>query len=152
VDREQGPTPLDYAAVNAAYATLLAAAVARRRERELERFAGAELVPLGLATFAIAKTIAHERIGVWVREPFVEEEGGKRRPRGRRLRRVVGELVTCTRCVGAWSALGLVGLRIAAPTAGRTVTDVFAVAALNDFLQAGFRALCEEVNARSSAR
>ena len=43
----------------------------------------------------------------------MELDHGERRPRGRGLRRAVGELVTCTRCVGAWSALGIVGLRLA---------------------------------------
>jgi Protein of unknown function (DUF1360) len=47
-----------------------------------------------------------------------------------------------TRCVGTWSALGLVGLRVASPEAGRTVTAVLATSATNDFLQAGFKALC----------
>jgi hypothetical protein len=64
---------------------------------------------------------------------------GERRPRGRRLRRAVGELITCTRCVGAWSALAVVGLRVADPAAGRTVTNVLAVSAANDWLQAGFK-------------
>ena len=36
-----------------------------------------------------------------------------KRPRGRRLRYAVGELLNCTRCMGAWSALGLVALRAA---------------------------------------
>ena len=37
------------------------------------------------------------------------------RPRGRRMRYAVGELLNCTRCVGAWSALGLVALRLHPP-------------------------------------
>jgi hypothetical protein len=82
-----------------------------------------------------------------VREPFVDDPVHPHRPRGHRLQRAVGELVTCTRCVGAWSALGLVGLRTLAPDAGRTVTGVLATSALNDFLQAGFRALCGAANA-----
>ena len=47
----------------------------------------------------------------------------RRRPKGRRLRYAVGELLTCTRCTGAWSALGLVALRLHSPAAGRTVSD-----------------------------
>ena len=73
-----------------------------------------------------------------------EEQGRRPRPRGRRLRHVVGELITCTRCVGAWSALGLVGLRLTNPAAGRVVNDVLAVSAMNDWLQAGFKALCAQ--------
>src|SRR4051812_50009211 len=81
-----------------------------------------EMLPIAAATFALAKVVAREKIGTWVRDPFVEVEGGERKPRGTRLQRAVGELVTCTRCIGAWSALTVVGLRMADPPAGRTRT------------------------------
>jgi hypothetical protein len=144
-DRET--EPVDYAALNAVYGALLAAVVLATRERGAAKdpISGPELIPLSAATFALSKVIAREKIGTWVREPFVEEEDD-RRPRGRRLRRAVGELLTCTRCVGAWSALGIVGLRLAAPSSGRVVTNVLAVSAANDWLQAAFRALCDEAN------
>ena len=78
------------------------------------------------------------------------EEGGSKRPKGRRLRYAVGELMTCTRCMGAWSALALVGLRLHAPRAGRTVTTVLAASAGNDALQAGFSWLCARANEQSA--
>jgi hypothetical protein len=149
-DSHQDPLPRDYGAINAVYATLLTGLVFVARSRDTERISGAELVPLGAATFALSKVIARERIGAWVREPFVEDPINARRPRGDRLRHAVGELVTCTRCVGAWSALGLVGLRVASPRAGRTVTAVLASSAGNDFLQAGFRGLCGLANKAES--
>ena len=144
-----GPTtPADYAVLNAIYGALLAALLIATRTHDGEdaRIGHVELLPLGAATFSLSKLIAHERIGVWLREPFVDEGDGHRRPRGRHLRRAIGELVTCTRCVGAWSGLGLVGLRTLSPSAGRTVTAVLAVSAVNDFLQAGFRAVTEKAN------
>ena len=147
----QTPTePQDYAALNAVYAAALGGLVAspagRRATRELA--APGELVPLGLAAFALSKALAREKVSTWLRGPFVEEpEQGERRPRGEGLRYAVGELLTCTRCAGAWSSLALVGLRLAAPTAGRTVTTVLATSAASDFLQAGFSRLCAETNA-----
>jgi hypothetical protein len=92
----------------------------------------------------------HEKVETWVRRPFVHEHAEGRRPRGRRLRYAVGELLSCTRCLGAWSALGLVGLRSASPAAGRTVTTVLAISAASDFLQSGFSLLCRraELEAR----
>src|SRR3954453_2356555 len=163
---ERSTEPVDYAALNAVYGALLTGVVLATRDRAAEDpISGPELIPLAAASFALAKVIAREKIGTWVREPFVEEEdGGKQRgrrprrrepvggeedrgkPRGRPLRRAVGELLTCTRCVGAWSALGIVGLRLASPSSGRVVTNVLAVSAANDWLQAGFRALCGEAN------
>jgi uncharacterized protein DUF1360 len=135
--RDDTPTePVDYAKINAVYGVLTLAVVLSTRE----------LVPIAAATFALSKVIAREKIGSWMREPFVEQEGGERRPVGQGVRRAVGELVTCTRCVGAWSALGLVGLRLADPDSGRIVTNVLAASAANDWLQAGFKRLTESVN------
>lgn len=140
------PLPRDYGAINGVYGLLLAGVLYATRDREEDRISGAELLPLGAATFALSKVIAREKIGAWVREPFVDDGVHPHRPEGRRVRRAVGELVMCTRCVGAWSALGLVGLRVASPKAGRTVTAVLATSATNDFLQAGFKALCGVAN------
>ena len=67
------------------------------------------------------------------------------------MRHAIGELLTCTRCVGAWSALGLVGLRLTSPATGRVVNDVLAVSALNDWLQATFRLLCAKAEEASSS-
>jgi hypothetical protein len=146
--RDDTPTePVDYATLNAVWGALMVAVIASTRERAREEpIAGRELIPIAAATFALSKLIAREKIGSWMREPFVEQHGGERRPRGRRLQRAVGELVTCTRCVGAWSALGVVGLRLASPDSGRVVTNVLAASAANDWLQAGFKLLTASVN------
>jgi len=148
VERDDAPTePVDYAAINAVYGALLTAVVLTTRDRAREDpITGRELLPICAATFALSKVIAREKIGSWVREPFVEDPKGAKKPRGRRLQRAVGELVTCTRCIGAWSALGVVGLRLASPESGRIVTNVLAASAANDWLQAGFKLLCGAVN------
>jgi hypothetical protein len=141
--------PVDYAAINAVWISLAAALVAGTRGRaSRDPITSKELIPLAAATFAMSKAVARERIGTWVREPFVEEEGGPERvhPKGNRVRRAVGELVTCTRCVGTWSALAVVGLRVVHPEAGRTVSAVLASSAANDWLQAGFKLLTEQTN------
>ena len=147
--RADTPTePYDYMALNAVFAALLAGVVvaARERTRGSEPLTSRDLAVTSAATFALSKVIARERIGTWVREPFVEEETDGQQPRGRGLRHAVGELLTCTRCVGAWSALGLVGLRLTSPSTGRVVNDVLAVSAMNDWLQAGFKLLCAKTN------
>src|SRR5687767_15984318 len=86
--------PYDYLALNAVFAALLAGVVvaAREKTRASEPLTSRDLAVSGAASFALAKVIARERIGAWVREPFVEEEAGQR-PRGRGLRHAVGELV-----------------------------------------------------------
>jgi hypothetical protein len=142
------PGAAEYASLNAVYALALAGLVAgtHNRGEDVRAVLGTELIPLTAATFAVSKMIARERIGSWVREPFVEDPVGRKRPRGGSVRRALGELVTCSRCVGAWTALGFVGLRVVHPRAGRTATAVFAVAGFNDFAQAGFRGLCDWAN------
>ena len=130
----QTPTEaVDYAALSVIYGSLLAGAAHSARGRE--PIPRAELVPLSAATFALSKLIVHEKVETWLRQPFVEERADGTRPRGRRMRYAVGELLNCTRCVGGWSALGLVALRMHSPAAG------------NDFLQTAFSLLCARSNA-----
>jgi Protein of unknown function (DUF1360) len=157
--RDGGPEPgrdvepVDYAEINAVYALLAAAVIATTRGRMREDpIRAGELPQLAAASFALSKVVAREKIGVWVRDPFVEEQDGDRQPRGRRLRRAMGELVTCTRCVGAWSALGLVGLRLYSPDAGRIATAVLATSAGNDWMQAAFAWLTGKANETKSSR
>ena len=85
-----------------------------------------------------------EKVGTWVRDPLVDE--ADRTPKGRRLRYAAGELLTCTRCLGTWTSLGLVGLHAARPREAKIVACVLATAALNDWLQAGFSLLTARTN------
>jgi hypothetical protein len=137
----QTPTEaVDYAVLTTAYGALLGAtAISARGRAPVPRD---EVPLLAAATFALSKLIVHEKAESWLREPFVDERPGVRRPKGRRLRYAVGELLTCTRCTGAWTALGLVALRLHAPATGRTVTTVLAASAGSDMLQAAFSWLC----------
>jgi hypothetical protein len=148
---EQTPTEtVDYALLSAVYGSMLATlAYSARGAEPIPR---AELVPLSAATFALSKLIVHEKVETWLRAPFVEEraDGGKR-PRGRRLRYAVGELLNCTRCIGAWSALGLIALRMHQPAAGRAATAVLAVSAGNDVFQSAFTLICARANAAQEA-
>jgi uncharacterized protein DUF1360 len=141
----QTPTEaIDYAVLSSVYGALLGAAALSARERE--PVSHAEVPILAAATFALSKLIVHEKVESWIRQPFVDEQPGRRRPKGRRLRYAVGELLTCTRCTGAWSALALVALRLHAPATGKTVATVLASSAGNDMLHAGFQWLCAGAN------
>jgi len=140
--------PLDYAALSAAWAGALGALLLAARDRDADIVQPAEIVPLGVATFALAKLLAKEKVDRWVRAPFVDEApGGERNPKGENLRYAVGEMLTCTRCVGTWSALGLVALRVVRPREARVVNTVLGASALNDWAQSGFNWLCAKSNA-----
>ncbi len=139
--------PIDYAALSAGYSALTGALLVAARAKEAQAIRASELPVMGLATFALAKLIAKEKVDSWVREPFLEEKpNGERRPKGKRMRYAVGELLSCTRCVGSWSALGLVGMRLLRPREAQVVLPVLALAAANDWLQTGFTTLCAEAN------
>ena len=135
--------PTDYAALSAGYGALLGALLVAVRDHGEEPLTQEDLPVLGLATFALSKLLTKEKVESWVRQPFLEETpDGDRRPKGRGLRYATGELLSCSRCMGSWSALGLVALRTLRPREARIVTAVLATSAVNDWLQAGFSRLC----------
>lgn len=139
--------PVDYAALSTGYAALAGAVLLAARDHGDEPLQASEIVPLGIAAFSLAKLISKEKVETWMREPFLEElPGGERRPKGRRMRYAVGELLSCTRCVGAWSSLALVGLRLKRPREARVITAMLGTSAVNDWLQAGFTLLCAAGN------
>jgi hypothetical protein len=148
---DQPVRPADYAALSAGWGAALGTVLIAARDKGEEPVRAGEILPLGVATFALSKLVAKEKVDRWVREPFVEEHpNGERHPKGDGLRYAVGELLTCTRCVGTWSALGLVALRVTRPREARVVSAVLGASAVNDWTQAGFNWVCAKSNAAQS--
>ncbi len=117
--------------------------------RRPERLTALDLGVLAAATFKAARTVSSDEILSFVRDPFVEgeaHEGDEEPVEPGDLRQAVGELLTCSRCIGTWAAAGLLSAQTLAPRTGRLLTGVLAVAAANDFLQAGFAALTAKSN------
>jgi hypothetical protein len=128
----------------------VAGALARLLDRDPRQHDALDLVVLGAATFKAARTIARDEVTSFIRDPFVEGdagEGDERPVETGDLRQAIGELVTCSRCVGTWVAGGLAATQILAPRFGRILTWTLAAAGLNDWLQAGFAALTSKANA-----
>jgi hypothetical protein len=143
---EQSHPPYhSYAGIVATFAGGLAAATALSRAlgREPQELSGLDLVALAGATFKASRTISHDKVTSFLREPFVEGDAydGHEEPAGEGMQRAMGELVTCSRCVGAWVAAGLASSQVVAPRFGRLLTWTLAAAAANDFLQTAFVAL-----------
>jgi hypothetical protein len=144
-DRE--PPYEAYAAIAGAFLAGLGvvAALARRSPPA----SALDLVALSAATFKASRTVSRERVASFVRQPFVEGEadrGDDERPAGEGFQRAIGELVTCPRCIGTWSAAALASTQMLTPRFGRALTWTLAAGAANDFLQAGFAALCAKTN------
>lgn len=125
-------------------------AVAAARDRPPVEMAPIDLALLGLATFKASRTVARDKVTSFVREPFVEGEAydgeGERPTHETELKQALGELVTCTRCIGTWIGAGLASTQILAPRTGRLLTTVLAAGAVNDFLLAGFAALTSKAD------
>ena len=134
-----------YAAIMGTFAAGLAGAalLAKALGREPRENGALDLLVLSLATFKTARTIARDDVGSFIREPFVE---GDEPVETGDLRQAIGELVTCSRCVGTWVAGGLTATQIVAPRFGRVLTWSLAAAGANDVLQAGFAALTGKSN------
>jgi hypothetical protein len=148
-ERQHPGRAVDYALINISYVSALVSigAVLHHQGEEID-LSPREVILLILATFSLADVFAHERIATWIRRPFDFETADHRpgRPRGKGLRYAIGELMGCSRCLGSWSALGLVGLRVASPAAAGAVTTALAAGGANDFLQAVFRLLTDRAN------
>jgi len=123
--------------------------LAKALGRDPQEHRPVELVLLGLATFKAARTVSRDQVTSFLRDPFVEEEaheGGEEPVQTGDMRQAIGELVTCSRCIGTWVAAGLTTTQVIAPRFGRLLTWTLAAAGANDFLQAGFAALTNKSN------
>jgi uncharacterized protein DUF1360 len=127
----------------------LAGALARLLDRDPGEHSSLDFAVLGLATFKAARTISRDEVTSFIRDPFVEGEahqGGEDPLASGDLRQAIGELVTCSRCIGTWVAGGLAATQILAPRFGRVLTWSLAAAGANDWLQAGFSAATSKAN------
>ncbi len=152
-ERPAAPPPYHaYATITGVFVAGLALAggLARLLGRDPRDQTWLDLATLSAATFKAAKTIARDDVTSFIREPFVE--GDPRDPEEEHpvqtggMEQALGELVTCSRCVGIWAAAGLATTQDLAPRFGRMLTWTLAAAGINDLLQAGFAALTRKAN------
>jgi hypothetical protein len=128
----------------------VAGGVAKALGRDPREHTWLDLVALSAATFKAARTISRDEVTSFLREPFVEGEAregdGEQPVQTGGMDQAIGELVTCSRCVGTWAAAGLATAQVVTPRFGRLLTWTLGGAGINDFLQAGFAALTEKAN------
>jgi Protein of unknown function (DUF1360) len=148
---ENRPPYGSYAGIMGGFVGLLAGAGALSRllDRDPQCQTALDFAVLAAASFKTARTLSHDEVTSFIRQPFVRGQAHsgdeKPLPTGD-LEQAIGELVTCTRCVGTWAAAGLASTQILAPRFGRLLTWSLGAAAANDFLQAGFAALTSKAN------
>lgn len=112
-----------------------------------ERVDAKDLVLLGVATHKLSLIGAQDAVTSPLRAPFTElqeKESPKsldEKPRGKGLRRSVGELLTCQFCLGMWVAsLFTYGL-VLAPRVTRLIATVFTVVTISDHLHQTYKTL-----------
>ena len=141
-----------YAAIMATFVGGVSAitVVAAHLRREPVEQRVLDLAVLSLATFKAARTLAQDDVTSFIREPFVagaptDADEEQPLPTGG-PKQAIGELVTCSRCIGTWVAAGIVGMETLTPRFARTLTLSLAIAGVNDWFQAGFSALTAAAN------
>jgi hypothetical protein len=149
--RTDGPPYSSYAAIMATFAGGLAAAgaMARALRRDPQCNTALDFVVLSAAAFKAARTLSHDEVTSFLRDPFVKgraHSGDDEEPVQGGMEQAIGELVTCSRCAGTWAAAGLAATQVIAPRFGRLLTWSLGAAAANDFLQSAFSALSAKAN------
>jgi hypothetical protein len=151
VSVQERPPYESYAVIMGVFLGGLATAgvLARALDRDPECHTALDFAVLGAASFKAARTLSHDEVTSFLRQPFVRGQahsGDGEEPVEGGLEQAIGELVTCSRCAGTWVAAALAATQVVAPRFGRLLTWSLGAAAANDFLQAGFSALAGKAN------
>lgn len=154
-DKVKGPMQdhpfKSYTLLMAAYAALFGA-VASRLRRDPSLLAQTppprDLVLLGLASYQLSRLINYDKVTSPLREPFVDLDKGPLHPEGTRgeakgsgLRLVIGQLMTCSLCMSAWTGAFNVYLLTLSPRLGRLFLLVVAASGASDMLNPLFELL-----------
>jgi hypothetical protein len=138
-----------YAGLVGLFNGLLAALliVSRRSRGGLpEKVRFGDLVLVGVATFRLSRMLGKDKVTSFLRAPFTEYERPRgraeveERPRGRGVRRALGELLVCPYCLAQWVAAAFVYGLVLRPRATRLVASVFTVKAIADGCQIAYKA------------
>ena len=147
-----------YAGLAGIYGLGLGAALIRldRNDRLPARMGAGDGILLGLATHKLTRIVTRDWVTSPLRAPFVQYQrpapGGEveEKPRGKGLRRAIGDLITCPFCMGPWVAGSLMlGLSVK-PRATRLLMGIFASVAASDFLHRSY-GLLESMRQESEA-
>ena len=148
-DGGEEPLP-SYAALAGLFNLILAIflLLARKTGRPIpERVEARDIALLGVATHKLSLLLAKDAITSPLRAPFTElqekqsPKSVEEKPRGKGLRRSLGELLTCHFCVGQWIASFFAYGLVFAPAVTRLVASIFAIVALSDHLHQTYKAL-----------
>ncbi len=100
-----------------------------------------DLVLLGLSTYRAGRVIAYDQVTEPLRAPLAKSSEEGTTPKGSGVQAALGELVSCSTCIGTWIAAGLVyGLRVA-PTPTRAFLAFMSASGIAEVLDYAVQAL-----------
>ncbi len=112
-----------------------------------ERVDTKDIALLGMATHKLSMIGANDAVTSPLRAPFAEfqeKESPKKveeEPRGRGLRKSVGELILCQFCLGMWVAAFLTYGLVFVPRVTRLAATILTVLTISDYLHQTYKAL-----------
>jgi Protein of unknown function (DUF1360) len=106
-----------------------------------------DLLLVTVASHKASRLIAKDRVATPLRAPFTRFQSDRdagpgevdERPRGRGIRRAIGELLVCPYCLGMWTSAGFVAGLLVAPRFTRWVAAVFASFFGSELLQIAYK-------------
>jgi len=136
----------NYALLAGVFNTAFASALVKadREGKVPERIPAQDILLVGVATHKLSRIITKESVTGFARAPFTRYKGGSGKgeveeaPKGRGLRRAVGELLTCPYCMDQWISGAFTAGMLLAPRHTRVVASMFASLAISDGLQMAY--------------
>jgi hypothetical protein len=110
-----------------------------------DRIDDRDLLLLTVASHKASRLIAKDKVTSAIRAPFARYQGDagpgevSEEPRGRGLRRVIGELLICPYCLGMWTSAFLTAGLLVAPRFTRWVASVLVIFFGADMLQIAYK-------------
>ncbi len=110
-----------------------------------ERIDAGDLALVTVASHKASRLVSKDRVTSGIRAPFTkyQDDAGpgevSEEPRGRGLRRAIGELLVCPYCLGMWTSAAFVAGLLVAPRFTRWVASVLTVFFGSDMLQIAYK-------------
>ena len=134
---------------NLAFAVFLL--VARGVGRSIpERVDAKDIALLGVATHKLSLVLAQDAVTSPLRAPFTERQDKEspksidEKPRGKGLRRSIGELLTCQFCLGMWVAAFFTYGLVLASRVTRLIATILTILTVSDYLHQIYKVLRKE--------
>jgi hypothetical protein len=110
-----------------------------------DRIDAGDLALLTVASHKASRLISKDRVTSGIRAPFTQYQADagpgevSEQPRGRGLRRAIGELLVCPYCLGMWTSAVFVAGLLVAPRFTRWLASVLALFFGSDLLQIAYK-------------